>query len=195
MAMGRHHDQVGVPVASRLHDFLGRVAGVLKQGASDPQSRARLERQIQGLENELTDTSLSEYVRRDIERDIEQKRRRLEALRAGASMCDWLEHLIRHPLIPQFFAREHATAQAAQDWGQAAWERNERAVRAGAKTFLVREFATPGWDSLTLETLGLAEVTYGSFSSSSCTPCVGSTVAAAALSPSKKFPGATANAH
>jgi hypothetical protein len=33
------------------------------------------------------------------------------------------------------------------------------------------------------------------FSSSSCTPCVGSTVAAAALSPSKKFPGATANAH
>jgi len=33
----------------------------------------------------------------------------------------------------------------------------------------------------------------GGFSSSSCTPCVGSTVAAAALSPSKKFPGATAN--
>jgi len=136
------------------------IAGVLKEGASDPQSRARLERQIQGLENELKDTSLSEYVRRDIERDIEQKRRRLEALRAGASMSDWLEHLIRHPLIPQFFAREHATAQAAQDWGQAAWERNERAVRGGAKTFLVREFATPGWDSLTLETLGLAEVTY-----------------------------------
>ena len=33
------------------------------------------------------------------------------------------------------------------------------------------------------------------FSFSSCTPCVGSTVAAAALSPSKKFAGATANAH
>ena len=75
-------------------------------------------------------------------------------------MRDWLEHLIRHPLIPQFFAREHATIQVAHDWGQAAWERNERAVRGGAKTFLVREFATPGWDSLTLETLGLAEVTY-----------------------------------
>ena len=92
------------------------IAGVLKQGASDTQSRARLERQIQGLENELKDASLSEFVRRDIERDIEEKRRRLGALRAGASMCDWLEHLIRHPLIPQFFAREHATAQAAQDW-------------------------------------------------------------------------------
>ena len=26
MAMGRHHDQVDVLVASRLHDFLGRVA-------------------------------------------------------------------------------------------------------------------------------------------------------------------------
>ena len=25
-AMGRHHDQVDVPVASRLHDFVGRVA-------------------------------------------------------------------------------------------------------------------------------------------------------------------------
>jgi DEAD/DEAH box helicase domain-containing protein len=136
------------------------IAGVLKQGASDPQSRARLERQIQGLENELKDASLSEFVRRDIERDMEEKRRRLGGSRGGASMCDWLEHLIRHPLIPQFFAREHATAQGAQDWGQAAWERNERAVRGTVKTFLVREFATPGWDSLTLETLGLAEVTY-----------------------------------
>jgi Lhr-like helicase len=136
------------------------IAGVLKQGASDPQSRARLERQIKGLVSELQDPSLTEYVKRDIEKDIEEKRRRLQALHAGASMCDWLEHLIRHPLIPQFFAREHATAQVAQDWGQGVWERNERAVRGGAKAFLVREFATPGWDSLTLETLGLAEVTY-----------------------------------
>jgi hypothetical protein len=39
----------------------------------------------------------------------------------------------------------------------------------------------------------LSSFPYGGFSSSSCTPCVGSTVAAAALSPSKKFPGATAN--
>jgi Lhr-like helicase len=136
------------------------IAGVLKQGASDPESRARLERQIDGLESELKDPSLTEYIKRDIERDIGEKRRRLEALRAGASLCDWLEHLIRHPLIPQFFAREHATIQVAQDWGQGAWEKNERAVRVGAKAFLVREFATPGWDSLTLETLGLAEVTY-----------------------------------
>ena len=136
------------------------IAGVLKHGASDSQSRARLGRQVQELENELMDASLSDYVRRDIERDIEEKRRRLDALQAGASMCAWLEHLIRHPLIPQFFAREHATLQIAQDWGQAAWERNERAVRGSAKKFLVQEFAIPGWDSLTLETLGLAEVTY-----------------------------------
>ena len=39
----------------------------------------------------------------------------------------------------------------------------------------------------------LSSFPYGGFSSSSCTPCVGSTVAAAALPPSKKFPGATAN--
>jgi hypothetical protein len=35
----------------------------------------------------------------------------------------------------------------------------------------------------------------GGFSSSFCTPCGASTVAAAALWLSKKFPGATANAH
>jgi len=40
----------------------------------------------------------------------------------------------------------------------------------------------------------LSSFSCGGFSSSFCTPCGGSTVAAAALSPSKKFPGAMANA-
>jgi hypothetical protein len=51
----------------------------------------------------------------------------------------------------------------------------------------------PGYDQL--GDGALSSFPYGGFSSSSCTPCVGSTVAAAASSPSKKFPRATANAH
>src|ERR1035438_2677433 len=51
----------------------------------------------------------------------------------------------------------------------------------------------PGYDQLGERRFG--SFPYGGLSSSSCTLCVGSTVAAAALSRSKKFPGATANAH
>ena len=34
--MGRHHDQVDVPVASRLHDFVGRVASEQHAGDRNP---------------------------------------------------------------------------------------------------------------------------------------------------------------
>ena len=38
-------------------------------------------------------------------------------------------------------------------------------VRKNAKALLVREFLTPGWDSLTLESIGLAEVSYSGLES------------------------------
>lgn len=136
------------------------VAEVLGKGASDAHSRMRLERDVDRLAEELKDGSLTEYVRNDIVSELEGKRRRLEALRTGASMRDWQEQMSRHSLIPQFFSREHATRQIAQEWCQAAWEANARMVRKGVKALLVREFVVPGWDSLTLETLGLAEVSY-----------------------------------
>jgi hypothetical protein len=51
----------------------------------------------------------------------------------------------------------------------------------------------PGYDQLAERRLSSSRC--GDFSSSFCTPCVASTVAAVALLLSKKFPGATANAH
>ena len=138
------------------------ISEVLKKGASDPQSRMRLERDIERLAAELKDESLTDYVRSDIESELNAKRARLEALRAGASMSEWQQQASRHALIPQFFSREHAIRQIAQDWSQTAWDANARMVRKNVKTLLVREFVVPGWDSLTLETLGLAEVSYPS---------------------------------
>ena len=51
----------------------------------------------------------------------------------------------------------------------------------------------PGYDQLA--ELLFEFIPHGVFSPSFCTPCGASTVAAAALWLSKKFPGATANAH
>jgi hypothetical protein len=36
MAMGRHHDQVDVPVARGLHDFVGWVASEQQAGDQNP---------------------------------------------------------------------------------------------------------------------------------------------------------------
>ena len=120
------------------------IAEVLKKGASDRQSRLRLERDIDRLSAELNDESLTEYVRSDIDRELKDKLRRLEALRTGASMCEWQEQMSRHALIPQFFSREHATKQIAQEWSQAAWDANARMVRKSVKALLVREFVSLG---------------------------------------------------
>jgi Lhr-like helicase len=136
------------------------IAEVVKQGASDPQSRLRLERDIARLAEELKGVSLSEYLRNDIESELAEKRGRLGALQTGATVDEWQNHIARHALIPQFFAREHATGQIAQEWSQAVWESNARTVRKNARALLVREFVVPGWDSLTLETTGFAEVGY-----------------------------------
>jgi hypothetical protein len=87
-----------------------------------------------------------------------KKKQRLHALCAGASMSEWQALLAQHNLIPQFFGREHATKQMAHEWSQAIWDANARAVRSDVKALLAREFVVPGWDSLTLETLGLAEL-------------------------------------
>jgi hypothetical protein len=129
-----------------------------------------LEREIDRLVGELKEAGISEYVRNDIVKELEDKQSRLEVLKTGASMGEWQERMSRHSLIPQFFSREHATGQVAKDWSQAVWDGNARMVRRSVKAFLVREFVTPGWDSLTLETLGLAEVSYPGLESAQLRP-------------------------
>jgi hypothetical protein len=83
--------------------------------------------------------------------------------RLGITMDEWQQRVSRHPLIPQFFDREHAMGQQAHEWSQQVWEANARMVGRNTKALLIREFAVPGWDQLTQETPGLAEVTYPAY--------------------------------
>jgi len=151
------------PTLTYQHEIqMGRslLFDVLRQGASDEQSRLRLERDIRRLAEDLQDGALTEHERFDVERELEEKKRRLAGFRQGITMDEWQQRVSRHPLIPQFFAREHAMGQQAHEWSQQVWEANARMVGRNTKALLIREFAVPGWDQLTLETTGLAEVTY-----------------------------------
>jgi len=69
----------------------------------------------------------------------------------------------------------------------------EVAVRPRKGSAAVCHLPAPGYDQLAERRFEF--IPLWGFSSSFCTPCGASTVAAAALWLSKKFPGATANAH
>lgn len=151
------------PTLTYQHEIqIGRALlfDVMRQGASDEQSRLRLERDIGRLSTDLQDGGLTEHERFDVERELAEKERRLTGIRLGITMDEWQQRVSGHSLLPQFFAREQGIAHHAHEWSQQVWEANTRAVARNVRALLIREFTIPGWDQLTLETIGLAEVTY-----------------------------------
>src|SRR5689334_21839322 len=78
----------------------------LSQGASDEQSRARLQRNIDSLSAELATSSLSAFERQDMEMELADKTVRLKALQQGVPLAEWAAKLAQRSLLAQFFARE-----------------------------------------------------------------------------------------
>jgi Lhr-like helicase len=132
----------------------------LAHGASDPQSRARLEREVRRLITELEAPDLSSFERQDISSDFEAKRQRLEALQDGVSIKEWEALAKGHPALPQFFDRERGQTHQANNWGQSMWEINHQDVSRNVGRLFISEFASPAWAQVSLETIGLAEIVY-----------------------------------
>ncbi|MEW6489798.1 MAG: DEAD/DEAH box helicase [Thermodesulfobacteriota bacterium] len=102
-------------------------------------------------------------VRDQIRRDLEVKRQELAAATVGGSFREWLAALERSSLAHELLGSDLGEKHRASEWSrrtQAEWDVNFQQVRERLPHLLARELARPARAQATVETLGLAEVTY-----------------------------------
>ncbi len=151
------------PLLTRNHEIqLGRamVAGLLAKQAADEKSIDRLRRDIGRLETDLGDLDLSLAEKGDIEGELAEKRSRLGTVLDGLAICKWGNRLGAEPLLAEFFHRESAVRHERALWDERAWDQNRLKNMGRISEILAAEFASPAWNRISLETLGLAEVVY-----------------------------------
>jgi DEAD/DEAH box helicase domain-containing protein len=159
------------PLLTRNHEIqLARalVGGLLAKQAADQKSIDRLRRDVSRLETDLVDDpDLSPAEKGDIEGELGEKRIRLATVLDGLAIRKWGNRLGAQPLLAEFFHRESAVRHERALWDETAWDQNRLKNTGRISEILAAEFASPAWNRISLETLGLAEVVYPGLADSS----------------------------
>ena len=119
--------------------------------------------EIANLEQQLAQDNLSLPLRQHKARQLEQARQQLTEYRVGGSLDHWISALANIPVLQELIDAETSSQHGAETWlhsPQDCWNDNFQHVRERLKSLLAREFARPTQQQISLETLGLAEVTY-----------------------------------
>jgi DEAD/DEAH box helicase domain-containing protein len=151
------------PLLTRNHEIQlarGLISGLLTKQVADEKSITRLKRDIDRLTSELEDITLSPAERSNMESDLEGKQAKLNTVVEGLVIRDWKDRVAAEPLLSEFFDRELGTKHDSSQWNQVGWENNRKKVRERVIELLAAELASPAWNRVSLETLGLAEVVY-----------------------------------
>ncbi len=122
-----------------------------------------LQTEIERLERELEQSGLTSAQRQQKERKLAQARQEFTDAQEGGIMGDWISAMTRVPVLQELIDTESATKHEALRWQEKAeeeWKNNVERVYKDLKLLLAREFARPTQRQVSLETLGLAEVTY-----------------------------------
>ena len=128
---------------------------------ADDASLRRTQRQVTQLETELNDPNLSSGESILVEQDLRNAQSRLLELEAGGSVNSWGNAILRVPFLSQAMDRPSAGDHIATEWSQDLWEANRDAIYKRVQELLGKEFASPIRRTvITLESLGLIEVTY-----------------------------------
>ena len=118
---------------------------------------------IDRLERQLTQSTLTLAQRQQKERQLTQAQQSLIEAQVGGKMADWVEAMTRVAVVQELIDQETAIKHEAILWLQRAeeeWNKNAERIHERMKLLLAREFARPTQRQISLETLGLAEVTY-----------------------------------
>ncbi|GAB6179012.1 hypothetical protein JCM14036_03310 [Desulfotomaculum defluvii] len=126
---------------------------------SDERVIARNQRKLAILEEELLDDSLSEAEKTDMENERLQLLQKLNAASVGGSVKAWEQKLTTEQVIGEFMHVESAINHRPGQY-QEAWQENWRNMARELGYYLAQELASPPRRGISLETLGLVEVTY-----------------------------------
>ncbi len=119
--------------------------------------------EIANLEQQLVQDNLSLPLRQHKARQLEQTRRLLTEYNVGGSLDHWIDALANSMVMQELIDAETSSRHDAKFWlsnPEGSWNENARHIRERLKSVLAREFARPTQQQISLETLGLAEVTY-----------------------------------
>jgi len=119
--------------------------------------------EIEKLERELHQGNLSPALRQRKQKRLEQARQELIGAQVGGTMKDWKEALGNVAVVQELIDIETSARHEASDWledAEGRWHVNMQRVRERLKMLLANEFARTTRRQISLETLGLAEVTY-----------------------------------
>jgi DEAD/DEAH box helicase domain-containing protein len=108
-------------------------------------------------------TSLTQAQRQRKQQRLKQVRQELTSARVGGAMQEWIDALGNVEVVQELIDMETAASHEAPLWlenAQNSWHANVGRVRIRLKALLANEFARPTRRQVSLETLGLAEVTY-----------------------------------
>ncbi len=122
-----------------------------------------LQTEIERLEHELEQSMLTSAQHQQKERKLSQARQELTDAQVGGAIGDWINAMTRVPVLEELIDTESAINHEALRWQEKAeeeWKNNVERVHKELKLLLAREFARPTQRQVSLETLGLAEVTY-----------------------------------
>ena len=122
-----------------------------------------LQTEIERLERELEQSMLTSAQHQQKERRLSKARQELIDAQMGGALGDWITAMTKVPILEELIDTESATNHEAIHWQEKAeeeWKNNVGHVHKELKLLLAREFARPTQRQVSLETLGLAEVTY-----------------------------------
>ena len=151
------------PLLTRNHEIqLARalVGGLLAKQAADQKSIDRLKRDVDRLGTDLEGPNISPAEKGDLEGELREKRSRLSTVLDGLAIRKWGHRLDSEPLLAEFFHRESAIRHEKTLWDEKVWDQNRTRNRERVNEILAAEFASPAWNRISLETLGLAEIVY-----------------------------------
>jgi DEAD/DEAH box helicase domain-containing protein len=155
------------PRLTRQHEIqLVRAAMVqcLKESpVVDDSVIVTMQAEISRLEKELAQTNLSRPLRQLKEFQLKQDRQLLLEYNVGGSLDHWIQAMTNVEIITQLIDADTADQDSASDWllhPDQSWDEHVRHVHQRLKMLLAREFARSTPQQISLETLGLAEVTY-----------------------------------
>lgn len=119
--------------------------------------------EIAELEQQLVNDALSLPLRHRREQKLGEARRQLTEYQVGGKIDQWMHALADVPILQELIDAETASQHITNTWlenPEDRWTKNFQHIQERLKSLLAREFARPTQQQISLETLGLAEVTY-----------------------------------
>ena len=155
------------PRLTRQHEIQLYRAALLEcmknMPLGEPEIIQDLQNLITRLDKELAEGGLSVARRQYKERERAKKQQELLGYQVGGSMKDWMDLLKENSILEQFMDADTAQHHEAAEWhleSDQCWEKNTQRIHGRLKDFMAREFARSTPRQISLETLGLAEITY-----------------------------------